>query len=354
MADGGSQPVPGHAHRRLLARHLMGRGIELGPGHHPFAYLPPATSVRYVDRWVPEVNSALFPELVDAHFPQPDVVADLDTDRLSAVPDASEDFVIASHVLEHLAEPLGMLLECHRVLRPGGTLLILLPDRRRTSDSRRPPTTLEHLVAEHERGVTEVDDEHLAEFLTLAWRKDLSDPDVRERLFAEQRQRSVHVHCWTEDEFFAVVAHTVQERGARWELVELVSTEDVGPRAKEFSYLLRRSTADVGTDVLLERLHANRELILAGRREREAAARRAQRPPEAVATAGDTERLGELSRQLAATTADLRRARHTVAQLRHRVERYERGLAPLRNTPLWPALRRLSPWVGLGRTSGRR
>lgn len=34
------------------------------------------------------------------------------------------DFVLSSQVLEHVADPLAYLKECHRVLKPGGTVLV--------------------------------------------------------------------------------------------------------------------------------------------------------------------------------------------------------------------------------------
>jgi SAM-dependent methyltransferase len=149
----------------LLARHLLGDGVELGPGHSPFPVPYSGTNVRYVDRWLPDTNRDLFPELREATFPMPDIIADLDTDRLKALDDESQDFVIASHVLEHLANPLAMLDEIHRVLRSGGVALVLLPDRRRTFDRDRLPTLVQHLVAEYEADVTTVSDAHVEDFL---------------------------------------------------------------------------------------------------------------------------------------------------------------------------------------------
>src|SRR3954468_17271504 len=55
-------------------------------------------------------------------------------------PDSSCDFVLSSHVLEHLANPLRALMEWRRVLRPGGKLFMLVPHGRRTFDHRRPTT----------------------------------------------------------------------------------------------------------------------------------------------------------------------------------------------------------------------
>src|SRR5688500_15947632 len=86
--------------RTLLSRHLVGAGVELGPGHQPFPVPYDGVRVRYVDRWTPDENRTLFPELGQADFPRPDIVANLDVDKLSALEDDSQDFVIASHILE--------------------------------------------------------------------------------------------------------------------------------------------------------------------------------------------------------------------------------------------------------------
>lgn len=245
-------PAPQLAARHRLARHLHGSGLELGPGHQPYE-TPEDVEVRFVDRWVPRENRTLFPELVeigvDDGFVEPHVVAHFDRDRLHPVETASADFVICSHVLEHLAEPLGFLGEIYRVLRPGGTALILLPDRRRTFDRSRPPTPLEHLIDEHRRGVTEVDDAHMIEFLTLAGEGASflgvpEDEGERQRFFDWHRERSIHVHCWSEEEFPAVIAHCIDDLGHRWELVDLLTVAEEGPDGIEFGYVLRRSMSE--------------------------------------------------------------------------------------------------------------
>jgi SAM-dependent methyltransferase len=255
-------PVAG---RRRLSRHLIGRGVEVGPGHNPFVLPFPGASVQYVDRWNPSENAELFPELDPEAFPCPDIIANFDEDRLVALGDESQDFVICSHVLEHLADPLGFLADIYRVLRPGGTVLILLPDRHRTSDHLRAPTPLSHLVADYEAGVTRVDDAHVEEFLSTAYpsgTKTLEQASTvaRQELIDLHRRRSVHVHCWDEEEFSAVLSYAVEHLGQRWELVDGLLTEEAGPSSIEFGYLLRRSSADLGAFEAAGRLRQSIEL----------------------------------------------------------------------------------------------
>ncbi|HEY7069372.1 MAG TPA: methyltransferase domain-containing protein [Acidimicrobiales bacterium] len=248
--------------RRGIARHLVGHGVELGPGHNPYPLDLPGTTVAYVDRWDPDENQALFPELGDAApFPEPDVVCDLNTDKLKALDDATQDFVIASHVLEHVADPLGLVDDIHRVLRPGGTALILLPDMRRTFDRDRPPTGLDHLVREFSAGVTEVDDDHIREFLRFT-EPDYEgtvlalSPESQAELFDWHRRRSIHVHCWTEDGFLLVLDHGVRSLGHHWEFVDGVLSDDEGPDGMEFGFVLRRSPVALDPEVAASRFQA--------------------------------------------------------------------------------------------------
>jgi SAM-dependent methyltransferase len=227
----------GRAH---LARHLYGQGIEVGPGSSPFP-LPPGATVQWVDRWTAAEARALYPEIPDAVFLDPDVVSNFDVDRLDMFESASLDFVIASHVLEHLAEPLGFLAAIHRVLKPGGLAVVLMPNRHESFDAERAPTSLDHLVREHEAGVTAVDDEHLEEFLHFAdkgtSRTIAPEPDDDAAFYDWHRLRSIHVHCWNEAEFSAMLRYSVVGLGLSWEFVERLNSES----PLEYGWLLRRS-----------------------------------------------------------------------------------------------------------------
>jgi SAM-dependent methyltransferase len=91
--------------------------------------------------------------------------------------DHTLDYVIASHVLEHVANPVAALAEFHRVVRPGGLLYLVVPDRRRTWEHRRRPTPIDHLLEDFLRQTTACDPTHIDEFVFEAdW--SLFSPDT--------------------------------------------------------------------------------------------------------------------------------------------------------------------------------
>ncbi|CAF1044101.1 unnamed protein product [Adineta ricciae] len=86
---------------------------------------------------------------------------------LKGIPSEFYDFVLASHVLEHIANPFKALLEWIRILKPNGVLLIILPLKTVTFDHKRDVVRLEHLIEDYQKQTTEADLSHLDEILRL-------------------------------------------------------------------------------------------------------------------------------------------------------------------------------------------
>jgi len=123
-----------------------------------------------------------------------------DATDLSEIASGNFDFVLSSNCLEQVANPIQALLEWRRILRPRGSLILVLPNKNCNFDHRRSITTLEHMIDDHRSGVTEHDLTHLAEILDL---HDLSrDPPAgdfnafRQRSMENLSNRTLHHHVF--------------------------------------------------------------------------------------------------------------------------------------------------------------
>jgi SAM-dependent methyltransferase len=120
---------------------------------------------------------------------------------LSEIASDTYDAVLASHVLEHTANPLKAIHEWLRVIRPGGTLVIVVPNRVANFDRKRPFTSIEHILDDFSKHRSEDDLTHLEEILQL---HDLSlDPlagtreQFRARALQNAENRCLHHHVFS-------------------------------------------------------------------------------------------------------------------------------------------------------------
>jgi SAM-dependent methyltransferase len=145
-------------HRRLLGLfdQTQGRGLEIGPLFDPVVHRWDG-DIRYVD-----VKSGA--ELKEYYSAHPDIPLDdiVDPDFVLIGPEGPRtlpeavrgsepfDWVIASHVIEHVPDVLGWLREVGEILVDGGRLVLAVPDRRFSFDAARPPTTVGEMLLAHE------------------------------------------------------------------------------------------------------------------------------------------------------------------------------------------------------------
>jgi len=121
---------------------------------------------------------------------------------LRDIADHSYDFVLSSHSLEHIANPVKALGEWTRVVKPRGAIIVVLPDYRLTFDHRRRPTSVAHMMEDYEQGTDENDLSHLTEILEL---HDLvldpfvtSKDDFHQRSLRNCENRCLHHHVFDE------------------------------------------------------------------------------------------------------------------------------------------------------------
>lgn len=135
---------------RLLSRIDPARqtGLEIGALAQPI--VPPgAGDIRYVDH---APTAALKAKYATDPAVNPDDLVEVtyvwghETLAELLGDDAPVDYVIASHVIEHVPNLIGWLREIHAVLKPGGVLSLAIPDKRQCFDYDRPLTAIADLI----------------------------------------------------------------------------------------------------------------------------------------------------------------------------------------------------------------
>lgn len=186
--------------RKTTARMFVrGKGIEVGAGSRPFP-IPEGAVCLYGD-----IRDG---EALNSYFDDKDIRNDefIDAQTFAGLKDASFDFVISAHVIEHLENPIGSIRNAIRILKSGGIYILVAPDRRFTFDLHRSGTSLRHLLQDDEDGgdSTRIDD--YKDFIENVGVKYYGNQPPSDGYDAEARRlaaknHDIHFHAWNTDEF---------------------------------------------------------------------------------------------------------------------------------------------------------
>lgn len=130
----------------LDLRHTV--GVEIGPLDHPLVtreqgtviYVDHADTASLRNKYAKDPNVDI-DKIVDV-----DAVWGDNTLQQSIGADRQVDYVIASHVIEHVPDLISWLAELSEVLKEGGTVRLIVPDRRFTFDLLRRETELPEVL----------------------------------------------------------------------------------------------------------------------------------------------------------------------------------------------------------------
>ncbi len=118
--------------REAVASHyLKGTGIEIGALHNPLK-VSSSAKIKYVDRMPVAELRKQYPELASKDLVEADIIDN--GEKLATVANASQDFVIANHFIEHCENPIDALKNLARVLKKDGIIYMCVPDKRYTFD----------------------------------------------------------------------------------------------------------------------------------------------------------------------------------------------------------------------------
>lgn len=247
--------------KAIITRHvdLSGTGVEVGPilrlvvskDEHDVYY------ADYADEETLRAEYAKNPRVDTARIPKIDfVIADKYLDEVAGA--ERFDYIIASHVIEHVPNLIGWVASCMRALKPGGVLSLAAPNanytfdikRRRTEfsdllaayvEDRKKPTLAQ--VADHIGNVCKVQPADVWNGITTPENATrLNTPDKVLRILRQVHRSDAYknCHCWIFDEkrFEFLINESVRHELLNTEIVSLIPTMR---DKQEFFCTLRRS-----------------------------------------------------------------------------------------------------------------
>lgn len=215
------------ARYEIAHRFLAGRGLEIGAGARPFP-LPQGAQAIYGD---------IRDEIGLTKFFGTSAVTcgeKIDAQTLKGIPDKSVDFLISAHVIEHLRDPLGAILQGLRVLKTSKPFILVVPEMRLTFDRNRPETTVEHalhdLTAGGESTCFQAYEEHLRYVHPYLTGEMYVEAEIQWQA-AESARRwrefDVHFHAWTRAGFEALLKAAAKISPFRVEEIVPVANENI-------------------------------------------------------------------------------------------------------------------------------
>lgn len=158
------------------------------------------------------------------------------------------DYIIASHVIEHIPDVVTWLDQIHGLLVPGGVLSLVVPDKRFTFDVNRLPTPISDILDAYHRKLVRPTFGQIYDFSSRtihgvdprkiwsgeedyrdALRTDCADPDLMAFEFADKALSSdefidIHCHVFTPASFLEIIERLSHLGLLRYELASFHPT----------------------------------------------------------------------------------------------------------------------------------
>ena len=217
--------------RTHFSQQLSGRGLEIGPLHRPMVSHE-GMQVEYIDRCTVAELRAHYPELAELPLVEPDIIGDAET--MQGIPDNEYDFLIAAHVIEHMKNPIASVQQWCRVIKPGGLLYVIVPDKRYTFDVKRVRTTIAHMIHDFQQPSEDRDFEHYLDYAIHVHNTSEEDAiDEAKRLV--DTDYSIHFHVFMPSDALALL-RWISKHVTPFTILEGPSK---APGSDEFHFLLQ-------------------------------------------------------------------------------------------------------------------
>lgn len=197
---------------------IRGNGIEIGAFDQPFSLLD-EVHVKYLDKFSQKELLQMYPESSPVEVGIID-----DGETLATLSDSSQDFVIASHFLEHCQNPIGTVRNFLRVVRPQGYILLVIPDKNFTFDMIRERTTFQHLLDDYYKGPEHSHRNHCEEWVEKIDRI-TSRKEKEEKVNALIDSKwPIHFHVWTAEDIVELFYEMKKLPGFHFD-IEVMATD---------------------------------------------------------------------------------------------------------------------------------
>ncbi len=208
-------PALSREEKALQALDKNGNGIEIGPSYNPLAPKKKGFKVQTVDHLSAEDLRTKY----TGHGVDMDNIEEVDfiwegqplSDLLGKT--SYYDWIIASHVIEHIPDPISFLQQCEAILKPGGILSLVIPDKRYCFDHFLPLTTTGNWLEAWAAKRIKPTSGQVFDFIVnsskrdgnIAWVSDGKGPDsmahtleqaAAEWLDSNNSKEYIDVHCW--------------------------------------------------------------------------------------------------------------------------------------------------------------
>ena len=224
-----------------------GLGLEIGPLYAPLVSKD-ESAVYYVDHLDTEGLLAKYdsdPNVDTSLIVPVDFVSSGDL-RECIPPNTSFNYVVASHVIEHVPDLIGWLDQVESILANDGSLCLVIPDRRFTFDYMRRETELFQVVASYGARATRPTGPALADYVlncapvdaASAWQSGVVPANLERTHSVDQaisivndaevngNYHDVHVWVFTPKSFAALMAELVGCGLARYRCDHFVDTAE--------------------------------------------------------------------------------------------------------------------------------
>lgn len=233
--------------------YATGRGLEMSPGARPIIERGIARDVVYCDKVdITDWKKTYANEDLDVY----DVVV-LGDQLIDEVFGAAEfDYIVSSHVLEHIPDFIQFFVSAARVLRPHGKIVKLVPDKRYTFDVLRRESTVDDIEQAHREKLRHpswamIEDVflHMDSGVTPTNIWDGSRTPAPDRAEAEarvviaaQQPEAIDLHCFTftPTNFRVLIDHVIEHYAPSLDVVHIGETR---PYTNEFLIELRKTPA---------------------------------------------------------------------------------------------------------------